>query len=241
MQQILALVDFDNYASLNDVPGQKPKQHHVDRCLEQLISHIISWSNDTGLNSGEIAIRLYGGWYDTREVDSRTEARCMIDTFCYNLQKRRGKFRILMDAADSPLFSPSTTFTYTLQESNTSLNIKQKHLDQCSTKSTCKTKTVYDWQKSGCPGCPISHEQFLKKFAQKNVDTAIVADTIYSTIQRKYKHIILVSADYDMLPGILFAVQQKQPIVVFRNHPSVWFDYMLGDCDIHPEITPNYR
>jgi uncharacterized LabA/DUF88 family protein len=241
MQQLLVLVDFDNYASLNDVPGQRPKNHHIERCIEQLISYVISWTEERDKHPSEITLRLYGGWYNDRNIESKTDLRHMVDGFCFNAPKRRGKYRIRISTVDSPLFYSNIVMTYTLQESIQTINIKNYDLDQCELKENCVTRIVDGWQKNGCPGCVVKHTDLLRIQHQKNVDTMIVADIIYSTLQAVYDCIIIVSADYDMLPGILFAQIKMQQIVIFRKFESVWFDSMLMNCEIQSGITPRYR
>lgn len=242
MESILVLVDFDNYACLNTLRSQRPNKCHINSCCEQLIDSLLGWCRDNTIDAAEFKIRLYGGWYDGIDISSQTDLRKMLNAFIRQYGRTRKKsYRILMEAVDYLLFESNTILTKTQQQKEIKLRITQDVLEKCQKKEVCTTKVVADWQRTGCSGCQVQHFDLLKRKCQKNVDTALVADLIFAASNNDYDVIIVVSSDYDMVPGILFAGIQNKNVVLFHNSNRIWYRDMIPKCHIVTCTRPTYK
>ena len=80
----------------------------------------------------------------------------------------------------------------------------------------------------------------MAKKEQKTIDTTIVADVIYSVNSKLYTHMGIVSGDYDLAPGIAYAVQEKINVTIFRKNNESECDSILGNCNIASGLTMQY-
>lgn len=239
MKSLLFLVDFDNFANLRKFQPS-PKQHHIDHLMLELQRDALAWKKEQFAEGCELRFRLYGGWYSDVDVASKTDLRRMVDSFCAKCAKICGADRLHFEAADAPLFHSHTVLTKTCQYDSFELNIKEADLKLCTRQPNCATQKVKDWVKNGCDGCAVKPEDILRRKRQKTVDTLIVADAMYASLNEgMYAHIVIVSADYDMMPAIMFADSRRRQVTVFRENPAVWYDYMLRSCRVRANIVPH--
>ncbi len=199
----LAFVDFDNYANL-PAYGVTPNATHVEMALDKLVVDLWKCCREELPSTNEIEARLYGGWYD-REKGGKSQRLGMLEKAIAQLPGSYKGIRLLFRPVNSLLASQLLPIRLEIRKEPLRLKITADMLARCACPDQCMTKLVADWQKHGCSHCAVPKEEILQRITQKAVDTAIVADLVYAVGLERSKLLVLVSNDYDILPGALYA------------------------------------
>ncbi|WP_419784625.1 NYN domain-containing protein [Maridesulfovibrio sp.] len=232
-------MDFDNYANFQSI-GRRANQRHVTSCLNQLISYLGQWNKDT-YNLNELTIRFYGGWYinNSEEYSDRYN---MLSAALYNAPKIEKKCRLKFIIADHIAIAPHKHLLQTVktQPLNKVISISDKVNEQCPD-TNCPIYKGLEAAANGCPTpCNIKPKHFFSVFEQKTVDTSLVIDIAHYTHNDDFDMIGVVSGDYDMIPGLIYASESGKDIFLFRNKEQLHFDIHLDRCKIETGCIANY-
>lgn len=240
MKSAIIFVDFDNVANLHTINLLEPKQIHIDIAVENIVSFVTAWYKKKVFQPDELSFRFYGGWFETISAADTNDREKMLSKTLYNAPRRSKGFILRYNIANGTFYCPDIILTKTVRLKKLNINIPSKVLLTCRNKSNCLSAAVKKWQNKGCDGCIISHESILTRKEQKTIDTTIVADVIYSVNSKLYTHIGIVSGDYDLAPGIAYAVQEKIDVTIFRKNNESECDSILENCDIASGLTIQY-
>lgn len=205
----LALVDFDNYANFRGL-GKPATQVHVEQALLCLLQNLYACCKEHPQKITDLEVRFYGGWYDV-ERNGKSDRMRMLEKAISRIPKRFNAMRLKLVPVESLISVVYTPLRLEARYERLQLRISEEILQRCLNPDLCLTKKVHEWQKHGCPYCEVKHEKVLRKKIQKAVDTAITVDMVYASTIGGKNLLILVSDDYDMLPGSLHIIVQKIP------------------------------
>jgi len=207
---MILLIDYDNLGRL--------KKNRLSQVVEILTEKIPS-SNDTSPTE-RVNCRLYGGWLwkgnrPTRRAQNLSKQ--IRRDFPRSVQvSDRERVMKKPELAISLACDPGNNFpnTFRIRPGLPSLNVKQFPLQECAEPANCGISVVNSfWQSGNCirTNCQASPEDVFYRAEQKLVDSMIVVDLIhYATHQNE--HVVLVSGDDDMWPGIRYALLNKTQI-----------------------------
>lgn len=213
MKRNLVLVDFDNCRNerLEKAIGRgAPTLRDYEGVFEDIISaglNVVQADDDT---LAEVQFRFYGGWSNSSDGDETEVCSLLAKIIGSYPKKRTRKFRLLFEIAKSPLFLPAMRFEEIVRiRPWKGDGIKLAPTSPCSTggKTECASiANLRSWLKGRCPvtGCKHRIEDIASTRGQKLVDTHIVADAIVATSARTWEHIVVISKDDDMVPGLVF-------------------------------------
>ena len=205
----LALVDYDNYANFRAF-GAPTNALHVEKALDNLVLDLLNCCKQELPATNEIEARLYGGWYD-RDAGGKSQRLRMLESAISHFPARCKGVRIILKPIDSLLAARHIPLRLEIRKETIKLKITDDMLAKCACPDNCLTKLVAEWQKNGCPHCRAPKEEILQRTTQKAVDTAIVADLVHAAGLESSKLLVLVSNDYDLLPGALHAEAGPAP------------------------------
>ncbi len=110
---------------------------------------------------------------------------------------------------------PLNNFTHTFRmRSKPSFKVRVFPLEECLEPRNCRIKAVNSFvYENVCPksNCNVSPEMAFYRAEQKLVDSMIVVDLVHYAIHQK-DHLVVVSGDDDMWPGIRYALLQNAMI-----------------------------
>lgn len=165
-----------------------------------------------------ISSRLYGGWLKGKSLSfkARQLLEQINDYFPLALSTTdHGKVIVVTELARSLARDPQHDFTHTFRlRSKPEFRVKLFPLRDCVEPLNCRIKEVNSFVYNNlCPraNCNVTPEAAFYKAEQKLVDSMIVVDLVHYAIHHQ-EHIVLVSGDDDMWPGIRYALLQDAMI-----------------------------
>ena len=235
-----ALVDYDNqrpprfghWASEGRRPNLRDHEEYVDTLLKALVA--VREQIDPGF--AELRIRLYGGW-NTVVHGERTEAADMVAQAIARLGRstRIRNTRVFLELAETLLVAPGELLAGTLRSTRWRGEVMrfQPQPPNChESPATCPFLTSFhQWSKGRCPKgpeCPVETSHVVAFQGQKLVDAMLVADIISGSAYLK-AHVLTVSMDDDMIPGLLTArlLGGTVTVVRFGRHDRSAYDPLL--------------
>lgn len=225
MQSILVLVDFDNCRNsrLNralSISGASLPDY--ESVLEELVSGLIECVISRGTSRAEYHFRFYGGWLEST-TGNTTEVHDMLVRSISNFSRIYRSCRINLEIAMSPIFRTDIRFDATLRTepwrkpegkvSSTAICSMHGSNARCA-----EIDALNRWLKGNCPRpqCGGKLCDIAGRRGQKIVDTLIVADSVVAAKSGEFDEIIVLSADDDMLPGVLFSPSKNTALALAR-------------------------
>lgn len=213
MRTLLILIDFDNCRSRRleqAISRGSPTLKDYEDTFSMIESGVLSTIPlDPGVVA-EFQFRFYGGWSSSANGDETELCSMLTKIIAHRPRRASRNVRLSFELARSPLFLPEMRFEETRRDRPWEGDgIKIDTLFQCGRASAgdCTSiASLKSWLKGRCPesGCSVGLDAFAWKRGQKLVDTHIVADTIVAAGSRKWEHVVVVSKDDDMIPGLVF-------------------------------------
>ncbi len=176
-----------------------------------------------------ISCRLYGGWLKEKTLSYKAQRlqKQINDHFpLAHSTTNHGKVIISTELARALACDPRHDFTHTFRlRSKPEFSVKRFPLGECTEPRNCRIKDVTSFVDNDlCPqaNCNVTPEAAFYQAEQKLVDSMIVVDLIHYAIHHQ-EHLVLVSGDDDMWPGIRYALLQSALIThVIPKSPRRW-------------------
>jgi uncharacterized LabA/DUF88 family protein len=221
IDRLLFLVDYDNVLP-----------YFGGRPLLQLVQHIEAKVPEAFIRGfTRLEFRFYGGWTEVRAL-TRIAQRLSSDiqgnfpSPITRLEQGKSTSRITNAAlAKSPLALPAEELkgTFARDRSARKLFCISRPWVGCSKPSSCPLNSVETFLRdSACShhGCQLSPADVFRRDEQKQVDTLIVADLSYLALAAGATHVVLVSSDADMWPGILTCLSAGVSVLHVHTRPG---------------------
>lgn len=223
---VYALVDYDNQRPPSfggrSRPGRSPNLRDHEDYLAKLVQGLLRFRGQLEEEFVELRIRLYGGWSGMPSGE-RTETGDMVATALRRVgtSSRLRATRIRVELAECLLLAPEQPIHGTFRSMRwrgEALRVSDHPLHCAEAPSRCAAiEGLYRWARGRCPRnpeCRVLSEDAVISQGQKLVDSMLVADTIAAT--HVSKHVVAVSMDDDMIPGLLSARQLGAIVTVLR-------------------------
>ena len=178
-----------------------------------------------------VTVRMYGGWrsgsrYTT--LAQRLLPQIRKDSPGIFLMKHGDaivKLRLVVELADYPIGTQSALLEETFVRDRDLRNFRCQSfpLDSCANIGTCGMGGLINLTASTqCdePGCAKKIGDVFVRDEQKMVDTLIVADIAHQALVAKTQHIVIVSSDTDMWPGVVLALQAGRDVIHIHTNPA---------------------
>ena len=189
-------------------------------------------------------VRLYGGW---REKGQATRAaqdlipKISRESPLYIGVMHSGvslKVRVNIEMADRPIGASSQLpATMVRDRSLRSFRALPQPWLNCTDEATCGLSSMSNIRHTtSCSkkGCRNTISDILVRDEQKMVDTLIVADLAHNVFSERATHVVVVSSDSDMWPGILLALRAGCQVLHFPGVRGQRTDPGLrGTLDVH--------
>ena len=237
------MVDLDNYGDFRSTGKGGPKQHHISLAIEQLIYGTCDWVIQHPRLAQELHFRFYSGWYHSSTRNITNDRYSMVTSALSNIPGIYKKIRLNFKIIDSLAIATEKIFFSTVQSQpfRTKIRIREDSFRNCKNTSNCSMKIAHDWLIDGCAQpCGIKPSNVLEQELQKTIDTSIVCDMIHYASSNEYEFIGIVSGDYDLIPGIVYALRINSNVVLFRKNEDMHYDNLITDCEIVPGFIADY-
>lgn len=212
MQRTAVLVDFDNCRNdrLDRAIGLgNPSLADYQSVFDELISSTVSKLR-TPTSRSEFYFRFYGGWFESTTNDP-TDLHNMIVQCVANHPRHLNRQRLTFEIAYAPIFRGDLRLEATLRTEPWSrpegrVNALAKCMLPGSTSQCQQLAALNSWLRGKCPqsSCAGRLKHIASRRGQKMVDTLIVADTVIAGLSGDFDHVVVCSADDDLIPGLLF-------------------------------------
>ncbi|SDM36621.1 hypothetical protein SAMN05720382_101113 [Polaromonas sp. JS666] len=169
----------------------------------------------------DINVRLYGGWREGPRLTRRAQLIIpQLQTHFPCTFTPTGGTRIQLQAelAFGPLCIPNVVLNNTLAHDRPLRRFYSKQIpwSQCANPGLCGLSPVASLQHdTPCTQntCGMTAGDILMRSEQKMVDTCIVADIAHLAYSTQASHIVVLSSDTDMWPGVLAALAAGSQII----------------------------
>jgi hypothetical protein len=222
VRRLYALVDHDNL-----------RRFARGKTLRVLITHLISKIPDPVLiGHTHLEFRLYGGWRSSKTITHIAQGLAVEIQQEYPLKLLRTlpdgtKLGIRLDVslAYSPLFSPAMALSETFARGRSSRRIypEPRPWITCANSSACVLTTFESFlAKEVCPNtaCTVVPPDVLRQDEQKQVDTLMVADMAHLAMTEHVPHIVLVTSDTDIWPGVMLSTMHGANVHQIHTMPG---------------------
>jgi hypothetical protein len=224
---VYALVDYDNQRpptfGRRASAGNRPNLRDHEDYIADLIRRLLEFRERLKPAFLELRVRLYGGWATMRQGEN-TEIGDMvaqaIDRHGYSTRGRRT--RLFLEMAESVLAVPDEILIGTFRSSRwrgEALRFAAQPGDCAESPNACSLLAIFsEWSRGRCPrrpACSVQANDIVRVDAQKLVDTMLVADTISGAAYHG-AHVLTVSMDDDIVPGVLSARALGGQVSVLR-------------------------
>jgi uncharacterized LabA/DUF88 family protein len=236
MRHTVVLVDFDNCR--NDrldraISRGNPSLADYRTVFDEMVSAMVAALRTCEMRS-EFSFRFYGGWYESVSGDPTDLHDMVVKCIMHHPRQLSGQ-RLNFEVAYAPLFRKDMRFDATLRtEAWKQPEGKVNDLATCmkaQNSSRCPAvHTLSCWIRGKCPesGCPGRLRDVASRRGQKIVDTLVVADAVIAGASDIYDRVVILSADDDLLPGLLFHSGKKCTMALARfNYSSRMGKYDL--------------
>lgn len=205
---MILFIDYDNLPiSL--------RRRDLRRVIEILITKL---APRTTALINRISCRVYGGWLNKKTLSSRAgKLLRQIDRDFPLVLSSSDHSNVIVEAelARALACDPHHDFTHTLRwRSKPEFQVKRFPLKECVEPLNCRIIDVNSFVYNNiCPkvNCKVSPENAFYRAEQKLVDSMIVVDLVHYAIHQR-EHLVIVSGDDDMWPGIRYALLQNAMI-----------------------------
>lgn len=227
MKNTAVLVDFDNCRNerLKRAIGRgKPSLSDYSDVFNEIISGVIN-ALRTSVRS-QFDFRFYGGWFESVSGDPTDLHNMVIQCIAQHPRQLSGQ-RLNFEVAYAPLFRGDMRLEATLRtESWKKPDGQVNDLATCMKApgdSKCQAlHTLSCWMRGRCPepNCSRRLGDVASRRGQKIVDTLVVADAVIAGVSGIYDEVVILSADEDLLPGLLFRGNRACTMALVRLNYS---------------------
>lgn len=215
---MILLIDYDN---LPRSLGRANLRQVIERLIDKLVP-------STTASINRIYCRLYGGWMNKKKFSRRAEQLLKeIDRHFPLAFSSSDHFKVIVKAelARALACDPQHVFTHTFRtRSKPAFQVKRFPLKECVEPLSCRIMDVnFFVYNNTCPNvnCTVSPGTAFYRAEQKLVDSMIVVDLVHYAIRQK-EHLVVVSGDDDMWPGIRYALLQNAKIIHMIPKTTGW-------------------
>lgn len=238
----LVLVDYDNAFP----PNANLSDDEIALDVEQWLRRL----SERYPRAERFDIRLYGGWYDDRDLSRHGSEAARLVALMPEFPMRVPGGRILrgsISLAVAPLATASTTpllGTYRRRGSLPRVRLtRNPYPDSCAMEDThCPAAILRSFTKNSRRECPVATCDLVAADAfvvheQKMVDTMLATDLLTAgQMDDTFASIVVVSSDSDFVPPLLAAkLLGKIELMQFlprENTASVYASEILSDAGI---------
>lgn len=203
MAELFVLVDFDNIERTLTLSGAVQLSKSIVSSLPRAV--LLAHTHAT--------IRFYGGWRTNGLATNQSHtisADIQANAPAYIALTGGQTFRLDIELALASLGSLKIfSETYVRDRELRGFRARPTPLSNCIDSVSCGMvvhRGVRHTTQCGTSGCSVKLGQVFSRDEQKMVDTLIVADLADIALGRRATHLVLVSSDTDMWPGVLLAV-----------------------------------
>lgn len=207
------LMDYDN---LTIIQKRKGLLYNVE-----CISSHLKFSN---VNTRNIIVRLYGGWYEKDKITKLAQDLLIEITSVFPQTialADNTKVIVNVELANSLIIQPKILLYHTYRKRGVPSGLGCEHpIKVGCIKEACPVKTVYEFiSQDKCSECKhVKPDKVLFRSEQKLVDSMIASDIIF--LSQNKANISIVSSDDDFWPAILTAITLGIEIIQFHTHGS---------------------
>lgn len=180
---------------------------------------------EAGEEDCDVALRLYGGWYDDKGLsrDGERLARDIGNSFPFLIRQPSGLQRIHCELASSLYKVRDSMFPATLRDRRGFKHtLKSQEPIPCAHPDRCSIPLVTRWIKGRCPEpqCNVSSRDAFRYREQKLVDTLMCCDLISAALESSTTPALVVSEDDDLVPAMVLATHLGGNVCHIRTTPS---------------------
>lgn len=193
--------------------------------FDEMVGGVVGALRTPGARS-EFTFRLYGGWFESVSGDPTNLHNMVVQCITRHPRQLSGQ-RLNFEVAYAPLFRGDMRFEATLRtEAWRQPEGRVNDLASCMRAPgmpRCQAvHTLNCWMRGKCPesDCPGRLRDVATRRGQKVVDTLVVADAVIAGVSGLYDKIVILSADEDLLPGLLFQSNRKCTMALARLNYS---------------------
>lgn len=217
----MVLLDYAN------VPSSAFRRGVVD-----LVRRVLTVLPPEALPHGlRVVCRIYGGWYEGRGLSKEAQELAGAIRAAFPVTVRLGPpaqgraVQVSAELARSLRIAPNHDLHHTFRRRSAPRGLVAHSLPftNCLRPRRCPLEPVHHLLDSGlCPesSCEVGVSGVFLRAEQKLVDTMLTADLIQIS-RPGPSHIVVVTSDDDMWPGIYTAVNQGAVVHHIRPAPSV--------------------
>lgn len=226
IHDMILLIDYDNLP--------RPL---VRRNLLQIIETLLAKLDiPTATSINRISCRLYGGWLHRKTLSKKAQnISRQIDQFFPLALSPSGLANTVVEVelARALACDPRYIFTHTFRpRSKPEFQVKRFPLKECGEPSSCRIMDVNSFVCNNiCPStnCSVSPKTAFYQAKQKLVDSMIVVDLVHYAIHQE-DHLVIVSGDDDMWPGIRYALLQNAMIthIIPKRRENLYKRFSTG-------------
>ena len=200
------LIDYNN---IQPNYRQRGVNYVIESVLESLPESLLPHGVD-------LAIRLYGGWYEASRLSRGAQmlsgeiAKHFPRNISLGTPGKPRIARVFVELARSLLLDPSRIIpdTYRVKQAPRNLGVKSVPFTGCVDEKKCSLLDTHHLFDSGqCPasGCFVGVPEIIERNEQKLVDTMLTVDLVWSA-SSQISDIVVVTSDDDFWPGIRTAI-----------------------------------
>ncbi|WP_272545880.1 hypothetical protein PPH94_010865 [Burkholderia cepacia] len=228
MGHIAILVDFDNCRNdrLERAMGRgNPSLADYKAVFDEMVGAVVSTLRTPGIRS-EFSFRFYGGWFESVSGDPTDLHNMVVQCISGHRRQLNGQ-RLNFDIAYAPLFHGEMRFEATLRTE--AWNRPEGKINDLATcmrapgSHRCHAVLALNcWIRGKCPesDCHGRLRDVASRRGQKLVDTLLVADAVIAGSSGLYDQVVILSADEDLLPGLMFQSNRKCTMALARLNYS---------------------
>ncbi len=163
-----------------------------------------------------VSCRLYGGWLRRRSLSQRAQdlSRQIHRDFPFSVRVSN-EVNVIAKAelVTSLACDPQNDFphTFRIRSQTAPFGVKRFPVPECAAQHDCPISVVNSFVYNQIcihADCGVSPETVFYRAEQKLVDSMIVVDLVHFATDQE-EHLVLVSGDDDMWPGIRYALLKK--------------------------------
>lgn len=202
------------------------------RGVADLVGRVLTVLPPEALPHGlRVVCRLYGGWYEGRGLSKEAQELAGAIRAAFPVAVRLGPpahgraVQVSVELARSLRIAPNHDLHHTFRRRGAPRGLVAHSLPfvDCLRPRHCPLEPVHHLLASGLcpePSCEIGVSGVFRRAEQKLVDTMLTADLIQIS-RPGSSHIVVVTNDDDIWPGIYTAVNQGAVVHHIRPTPSV--------------------
>lgn len=239
--KLTILVDYDNVSENHKIAGAVNLARVI---LDAIDSDVLATYT-------AVTVRMYGGWRSGSRYTTAAQRllpKIRDDSPSIFSLKHCGaivNLRLVVELADNPIGTRGALLEETFVRDRKLRNFRSQSfpLNTCANTKLCGMDGLINLTAATqCdePSCSITIGDVFVRDEQKMVDTLIVADIAHESLVAKTSHIVIVSSDTDMWPGIVLALQAGCQVIQVHTMPA-WRTQRHLMNTINGRLGNNYK